>query len=240
MKTEIKLPASKLVKYQQIKRVFEGFRVEGGYGKLVVNIRYDDSCGNGHNSFSITGTLYGDDVELSSGCIHDDIIEFAPELEYLIKWHLCSSDGPIHYLANTLYHARDTDHDGLRVGEYKAYNLNVISSAVIKGESTVIYSSDTIYSNKQNNPNFAKIEKRELLKLNDFKSKTLIDCEVVRVNQEWSKSEGKPVDIDAARRSAIWPNATIEQLSSREQLEQHLPELMHEFKGIIESLGMEY
>lgn len=72
---------------------------------LKINIRYDDECGNGHNSFAITGECGGRNG--IGGCIHDFIIEQAPELEKYIKWHLTSSDGPMHYVANSMYHARE-------------------------------------------------------------------------------------------------------------------------------------
>jgi len=78
-----------------------------GYGEpafLRVEIRHDDSCKNGHNSFSITGEIkdkFGRDI--SGGCLHDDIVSVFPELAHLIKWHLSSTDGPMHYIANTLF-----------------------------------------------------------------------------------------------------------------------------------------
>lgn len=68
---------------------------------IKVNIQYDDNCGNGHNTFSITG-----ETRDSGGCIHDEIAERFPELAKFIKWHLVSSDGPLHYVANSLYHAQ--------------------------------------------------------------------------------------------------------------------------------------
>lgn len=61
-------------------------------------MRFDDRHNNGHNTFSITGLTYD-----TCGCIHKEIAEYFPEFKHLIKWHLCSTDGPLHYLANTLY-----------------------------------------------------------------------------------------------------------------------------------------
>jgi len=90
------LPKSKLTK-KQSKRVEK----KAERGTIRVAIRFDDDCNNGHNSFSITGSYDG-----SHGCIHEDIIENFPELERYIKWHLTSTDGPMHYLANTMYHAK--------------------------------------------------------------------------------------------------------------------------------------
>lgn len=77
--------------------------------KMTVDIRYNDECGNGHNTFSITGSIgeppkyTGRYRAVISGCIHEEIEKYFPEFKHLIKWHLCSSDGPMHYIANTKY-----------------------------------------------------------------------------------------------------------------------------------------
>jgi len=72
-----------------------------GIGKPV--LRFDDECGNGHNTFSITV----DGGESFGGCMHDSICEVWPEYARLTKWHLVSTDGPLHYVSNTRYHARN-------------------------------------------------------------------------------------------------------------------------------------
>jgi hypothetical protein len=78
-----------------------------GHGALIkAEVRYDDRCCNGHNTLSITGTIYipgRRDIE-AGGCLHDAIAKHFPELEPFIKWHLVSTDGPMHYLSNTRYH----------------------------------------------------------------------------------------------------------------------------------------
>lgn len=96
--------------------------------KLIVTVRWDDSCGNGHNSLSVTGTVYddrrrSDDKWAREGCIHDDILaavcrKLIPhEVGDLIPFHLSSSDSPMHYLANVRYHASEKDCWGKRKGE---------------------------------------------------------------------------------------------------------------------------
>lgn len=40
--------------------------------------------------------------------IHDDIAKHFPELAPLLRWHLCSTDSPMHYVANALYWAGKT------------------------------------------------------------------------------------------------------------------------------------
>lgn len=87
------------------KWVSQGRPVQG-YGEpafLYVEIRHDDSCGNRHNSFAIVGEVRSAGREIAGGCLHDDIAQAFPELAGLIKWHLSSTDGPMHYVANTLY-----------------------------------------------------------------------------------------------------------------------------------------
>lgn len=76
-------------------------------GRLViaVSVRFGDDLRNGAKTFSITGnTTY------SAGCIHDDIVKHFPEYAHLVKWHLVSTDGPLHYVANTVWHAGPGPH----------------------------------------------------------------------------------------------------------------------------------
>ena len=91
---------------------------------LVASVRFDDECENGHNTFSITADLYdiygkthrnGEEYVFNSmgkkcyliacGRQHDLVTKHFPELAPLIKWHLTSTDGPLHYVADTVYHA---------------------------------------------------------------------------------------------------------------------------------------
>lgn len=75
-------------------------------GRLEVKIRYDDECNNGHNTFAITGTMYSSNGRvIGGGCLHDEIVKSFPELKKYIKFHLMSSNGPLHYIANSLYWA---------------------------------------------------------------------------------------------------------------------------------------
>ena len=84
---------------------------------LTAIVRFDDECGNGHNAFSITGAYSG---RLTSfGCLHDLIAEHFPGLAPFIKWHLCSTDGPLHYIANTIFHASNRDAWGTQKGEQR-------------------------------------------------------------------------------------------------------------------------
>lgn len=233
MKTSI------LTKSQTKKFITEGFRIDGGHGKLIVKVRYDDCCNNGYNSFAITADLFRDGKEWSGGCLHDEIAEQMPELAHLIKWHHMSSNEPMHYISNTLYHSRDTDSDGLKAGEYSAYKLLVVSDDIADLPVT-LYTSDTMYTNKQNNPNFSKINEREAFKINDFKNSLKVNHRIELVNCEYSLSKGKDIDLKVARSCAIWPDATLEQLQDKEALTARLPQLRLDFIDVVESLGMVY
>ena len=147
------------------------FRKELEDGSIIVaEARFGDGCKNGHNTFAITADLYdrtqrnggrhavgtqGRRYLGSCGCLHDLVRAHFPELAPLIKWHLTSTDGPMHYIANTIYHVE----------------------------------------------------------------------------------QGK---LDYARSSAVAPDATAEQLGSREWLAARLPDLMREFRAAVESLGFVY
>lgn len=124
------LPASVLTKNQ--KKIFnKSITYYGKPATIKAEVRYDDRCGNGHNSFSITGEIWlvgkRSDCE-TCGCIHDDIAKHFPELAPFIKWHLTSSDGPMHYIANTVYHASES--------ESKARELNHARSSAVWPDAT--------------------------------------------------------------------------------------------------------
>jgi len=154
---------STLTKKQE--KTFGPVRHDGGI--LTATVRFDDPYGNGYNTFSITGRHYiarkhpyEDSLEYqgrkyyldSCGCLHEEISKAFPRLSEFIKWHLCSTDGPLYYVANTVYWAEQG-------------NLN------------------------------------------------------------------------HARSSAIWPEASLEQLKDKELLLERLPSLMKRFRLAMEELG---
>jgi len=103
--------------------------------KITVTLRYDDDCGNGHNSFSVTGSITnssirGDDKTESCGCIHEEIVKYFPEFSHLIKWHLMDSRAPMHYVANSLYFASNRDCHGKLKGEAYRYETKMFFNDV--------------------------------------------------------------------------------------------------------------
>ena len=122
----MELPKSVLTKRQR--KFFNAkFKEKGQTFGLVATVRHDDDCGNGHNTFSITADLWElkngmkkGNEPVACGCLHDEIEKYFPtRLAQFLKWHLASTDGPMHYLANTLYMAGDRDCHGLRKGEIR-------------------------------------------------------------------------------------------------------------------------
>lgn len=114
---------------------------------ITAQVRHDDQCGNGHNDFSITAEIYGKDRHPGEptiktpdgktlwmnacGCCHDEVAKYFPELAPFLKWHLCGTDGPMHYLANALYWA---GHKGWRDGKPgNPPNLEYLKSTIAYG-----------------------------------------------------------------------------------------------------------
>lgn len=107
----------------------EGRKVNGygTNGTMYVNIRFDDNCKNGHNTFAITADVYTAESRrrkdiAAGGCMHDEIAEVFPELSSFIRWHLVSTDGPMHYITNTCYMASDRDYNDRKAGEPCAWD----------------------------------------------------------------------------------------------------------------------
>jgi uncharacterized Zn-binding protein involved in type VI secretion len=197
---------------------------------LTVEVRYDDRCGNGHNTFSITGdiaTLRG--KMLVCGCIHDKIAAAFPQLMPLLKWHLCSTNGPLHYIENTCYLAGDLDYRGMRKGERRQLRNGKTNTPV--WQRVVRDSQGLIVNMLAHDWRDADTEPTELL--------------TVRWEPVWIEGKGKARELEAARKCAIWPEATDDDLSqSRDALTAallaRLPQLLAEFKAAVESFGFVY
>ncbi len=193
--------------------------------KLTVTIRYDDRCGNGHNTFSITGELRINGRWDSGGCLHELIQEKFPEYRHLIKWHLVTSDGPMHYIANTLYHVSDRDCCGLQKGERRQ----------IRNEKTgkLLWRRAILDSQDQ------EVEPDKYL---DSDTKPPITYTIEYVPWEHI-GEGKARELDLARSTAVWQDATDEELLAPDleaKLTARLPQLLEAFKRDIEALGFMY
>lgn len=199
---------------------------------IRAKVRHDDECGNGHNTFAITGEIYTTDKRrsdpfLACGCLHEEIAKHFPELAPFIKWHLMGTDEPLHYVANTVYHAGDRDCWGLRKGEFRQHTS--------RGK----YQADGVEGVPCWELKFPEGQAREIYSHEKPGPVTL----------EWQPygkiGEGKERELDLARSSAVWPEATDEQLMQepaalKAALEARLPALMADFKRDVESLGFIY
>lgn len=196
------------------------YKENGREYRITAVVRFDDECGNGRNSFSITGSIdlkSGNRwVDDACGCIHDEIRKHFPELAQYIKWHLCDTSGPMHYIANTVYHAGDRDHNGLREGEFVQFRNKKTGKLSWKLDDQPEYSKRYVDSDTCPEP-------------------------IVLKYVPWGcTGEGKKRDLDAARSCAVWPEATDEELTApglEERLKERAAALTDDFRKAVESLG---
>lgn len=264
------LPASTLTR-KQMRRFTGRATVNGEDVEVIAEIRHDDRCGNGHNTFSITGDVYHagkpktDSNMIACGQVQDYIAEAIPELVPYFKWHLCSTDGPMHYLANALYHASNRDHNGHVAGEPSSY-----ANAVKFGEFPIVfpikrpfwkwlckldgnYDLEVIRIDHDNRDGYTFAPKYTFGGYGSRWHECPFNTETEALGflealQKWAPqflkiptawSEGKQPDLEAARSAAIWPDAQLADFT-REKLVARLPALMAEFKAAVESLGFTY
>ena len=235
-------PESKLTKKQK-KTFRKDVIINGDPVVIIAEVRHDDECGNGHNTFAITAKVYekyqqpheptvthenGKTLWLNMcGCCHEIVAKHFPELAPLLKWHLVSTDYPLHYYQNTVYHSGDRDCWGLRKGEFRQHTSR----------------------GSNQNGGVAGVPNWELKIPKDLKTDVYAMEKPAPVLLEWQPSgmtgEGKEREFDHARSSAVWPDATDEQLSLdpeelKKLLAARLSALMAEFKAAVESLGFIY
>lgn len=243
--------------------------------KVRAILRFDDRCGNGHNTFSITGEIWDKGRKTSSepdsfGCCHDDIARVFPEYAYLIKWHLTSTDGPMHFVANTIYHARDREYMDRDIGapvkwenrlgfigcpftfqlpksaidfilaEYER-GYPFMLEQVPNAEKPELYSPNYTlkgYKGKHRDPWVSALWSTHQDAINFIQA--LNTYEPVTIDTPIAWNNAVQPNLESARKCAVWPDATLEQLQDREALEARLPELLEQFKADMEALGFTY
>jgi len=240
----------KSVLAREQKKEFRFTRQTKEYGlvDIILNLRYDDEGGNSHNSFSITaavhkgGKNYSGHSLIACGVFTKFIKHNLPDFAYLSKWHWMTSEGPLHYIANTQYHASDKDCHGLRKGEYSAYVIKVMCNIGKEEEEVQVYESGTMYTNPQGNENLESSNAKEQLKVEEMvqRIKPELNPRLVKVPLEGSISDGKEVDVEAARDSAIWPEASLDQLRDEGALKRRLPQLISDFAADMGKLGFTF
>ena len=216
-----------------------------GYGSgatLTVEARFDGRCRNGHNTFSMTAEVRrpgARDVE-ACGCLHDDIAQVFPELAPLIPWHLTSTDGPMHYASNAVYLAGDRDCWGLRKGERRPI---IGRDGSMQWELVAVNAPGVRISGTPTGQKYADQDELPLFIL----EKHAAGAEPPAAPRlEWRQScrigEGKARELDAARRVAVWPDATDAELCAepdelRAALMARLPALLERFRADMERAG---
>jgi len=82
---------------------------------MDIEISLADDCHNGHNDFSITGTIWTpgkphtDRYMQGGGCCHDEILKAKPSLKPFVDMHLSDANGaPMYAHANGFYHLKNS------------------------------------------------------------------------------------------------------------------------------------
>ena len=239
---------SQLIKRQRIKLGPKIYTENGLTLRIIAHLRHDDECNNGHNTFSITCDIQEKRrnnrwVEHSGGCCHEEFAKHFPEHAHLLRWHLTSTDGPMHYLTNTVYLASDKDYNGRRKGDVSRYAYGVRF-----GNSPVTHTlKKSLYDFLQDRIGtgdfyihaiaHGQADERGQYKFKpkytfvghgerwhecpfDSEAEALEFCEAVNtcrtefVRIPVEYSNGKTRDLDGARRAACWPDATADDLTA--------------------------
>lgn len=86
-----------------------------GNKKIVVKIRLNDECKNGHQDFAITADIYekkgnGQYYYSCGGCCHDEILKYFPKFKIFVDLHLSDYSGaPMYAVENGFYHLQNSD-----------------------------------------------------------------------------------------------------------------------------------
>ena len=172
---------------KNVQSIVKTYTTERGLpARLVIEVRWDDSCRNGENSFAVTANESeyenGRWRETQGGCLHELIAQQAPELAHAIPYHLFSAKGPMHYFANTVFLAGDKDCWGSAKGDHQI-------------------------GRRDNLPLWQ-------LPVSPFTVKTGVEQPAPYVVLfEPVLAKGKERELASARRCADWPEATDQQLS---------------------------
>lgn len=104
--------------------------VTKGGKDVIIKIRLNDECHNGHQNFSITGEVYptgkrGDRNLISAGCCHDEILKARPDLKLFVDLHFATAKGvPMCAIENGFYFLKEGN-NGKIPKEVVTYYLRV-------------------------------------------------------------------------------------------------------------------
>ncbi len=230
--------------------------------------------------FSITGDTWElgkpaiERYSMGSGAL--TLGEYVPELAYLDQYHLMSTEQPMHYVANSVYHASAKDCHGLLKGEkqykdefvlkfegfpfsfkaksagfdaclkqtthWKAWKVQAVEHPPEKNSSykyspnyTFINSVGELITSEWYKCDFRDEDEAQEM----FTALQTLKWSYKAVPVLYRVGEGKEPDLDAARRSACWPDAQLEDFTI-EKLEARLPKLMKQFKKDLKKAGIDW
>lgn len=205
------------------KKVFKGenaqcqYQFEVGFTQIGSQTPY----------FSITGETW----ELGKAKIDRNLLccgaltigDYIPSLSFLDKYHLMSIKEPMHYVANSLYHASNRDYNGLLKNEKRQLRNGKTGQLVweLKAVDVNTGACLPVYELKT-------LEDANTIPTIAYKLEYL-PCYLV--------GKGKTPDLVAARASAVWPEAELEDFT-KENLIARLPVLLKQFKKAVESIGL--
>lgn len=201
------------------------------------------SLGGQDPYFSLTGYGKAGRDDEFGGCCHEDIVAAFPFLEKYIKWHMFAwPSGPMHYVANTIWHAGNKDCWGRTAGEPSRYEYEVMFGDSPVGvrvskkfwewlkeprDNCDDYRDRTLVAVEHGNPSEYKfgphytvsgyyVEWHKCPFRDAYQAEQFIaavnSCDMLFNKVPVDFSEGKERNLGAARHCAIWPEATDEQL----------------------------
>ncbi|WP_415912470.1 hypothetical protein [Neptuniibacter sp. QD37_11] len=144
-----------------------------------------------------------------------------PELAHVVEWCGRSIEGPANLVANTLYHA-SSEPAQLCHHLYLSQESDSIMTSDSHLAAAAANEGDTSDKGLQDLNALA-----ERLQAAGFKTYTKVS--VLR--------EKKVPDLEAARSTAQWPDATLEQLQDETAVRGHLNTIIDQFKADMASIG---
>jgi len=90
-----------------------GVNYHGEKADIIVKIRLNDECKNGHQNFAITADIYKeghrtDRAHICGGCCHEEIVKYFPKFKIFVALHLADFNGaPMYAVENGFYHLKE-------------------------------------------------------------------------------------------------------------------------------------
>ncbi len=239
-----------LVKHQKKVTDWKEYEEHGQTYRIRSTVRYDDECGNGHNSFAVTGEIEhkrGNHrfYEHSGGCIHDKVGKWFPEIKPLIKWHLTSSDGPMHYTANTLHYYKKhlflLNKPTIMAELQKRRDTLKSAGALTLHRFESIWVLEGVYQGKKYSVDRSMTWEKPSVKEMYEEIYTDILGDPAK-DLYLNKGDTIESTLASARHCAIWDDMPggVDVADMEKQVEARLPQLLKDFRKAVEGYGFTY